>query len=165
MPCALCYMNRARGNFEQSILFCKKRVRRDPFRRRRNIASCGASARRIANNPYPEVVGEQVKTAQWAVFTPRYPTKQGVEGAIYNCDAKEAECFFLRHMRLGRAMKNPTSATKKKSRASGFFFLYFSLFSFHSSLFSKCPARLFQRRDKREERKEKVAFLPLVEKH
>jgi len=34
-----------------------------------------------------------------------------------------------------------------------------------SSLFSKSPARLFQRRDKREERKEKVAFLPLVEKH
>ncbi len=48
---------------------------------------------------------------------------------------------------------------KKKSRASGFFFLYSSLFSFHSSLFSEIPARLFQRRDKREERKEKVAFL------
>ena len=60
---------------------------------------------------------------------------------------------------------NPISATKKKSRASGFFFLYFSLFSFHSSLFSEIPERLFQRRDKREERKEKVAFLPLVEKH
>ena len=59
----------------------------------------------------------------------------------------------------------PISATKKKSRASGFFFLYFSLFSFHSSLFSNSPTRLFQRRDKREERKEKVAFLPLVEKH
>ena len=48
---------------------------------------------------------------------------------------------------------------KKKSRASGFFFLYSSLFSFPSSLFSKSPARLFRRRDKREERKEKVAFL------
>ena len=35
-----------------------------------------------------EGVGEQVKTAQWAVSTPRYPTKQGVEGAIYNCDAQ-----------------------------------------------------------------------------
>ena len=55
--------------------------------------------------------------------------------------------------------------TKKKSRVSGFFFLYSSLFSFHSSLFSISPARLFQIRDKREERKEKVAFLPLVEKH
>ena len=53
---------------------------------------------------------------------------------------------------------NPGSSSKKKSRASGFFFLYFSLFSFHSSLFSKSPTRLFQRRDKREERKEKVAF-------
>ena len=52
---------------------------------------------------------------------------------------------------------------KKKSRASGF--LYFSLFSFHSSLFSNSHARLFQRKYKREERKEKVAFLPLVEKH
>ena len=59
---------------------------------------------------------------------------------------------------------NPGDASKKKSRVSGFFFLYSSLFSFHSSLFSKSPARLFQRRDKREERKEKVAFLPLVEK-
>jgi len=48
--------------------------------------------------------------------------------------------------------------SKKKSRASGFFFLYSSLFSFHSSLFSKSPARLFQRREKREERKEKVPF-------
>ena len=60
---------------------------------------------------------------------------------------------------------NPGGASKKKSRVSGFFFLYSSLFSFHSSLFSKSPTRLFQRRDKREERKEKVAFLPLVEKH
>ena len=34
----------------------------------------------------------------------------------------------------------------------------------HSSLFYKSPARLFRRKDKREERKEKVAFLPLVEK-
>ena len=59
----------------------------------------------------------------------------------------------------------PGGASKKKSRASGFFFLYSSLFTFHSSLFSKSPARLFQRRDKREERKEKVAFLPLVEMH
>jgi len=42
--------------------------------------------------------------------------------------------------------------------------LYFSLFTFHSSLFSKSPARLFQRRDKREERKEKVAFFSLGQK-
>ena len=59
----------------------------------------------------------------------------------------------------------PGGASKKKSRVSGFFFLYSSLFSFHSSLFSKSPTRLFQIREKREERKEKVAFLPLVEKH
>jgi len=32
------------------------RVRRDPFCRRQNIALCGVSARRIANNPYPEAV-------------------------------------------------------------------------------------------------------------
>ena len=57
------------------------------------------------------------------------------------------------------------TSSKKKSRASGFFFLYSSLFSFHSSLFSKSTARLFQIKDKREERKENVAFLPLVEKH
>ena len=30
--------------------------------------------------------------------------------------------------------------------------------TFHSSLFSKSPTRLFRRREKREERKEKVAF-------
>ena len=54
---------------------------------------------------------------------------------------------------------------KKKSRVCGFFFLYSSLFSFHSSLFSKSPTRLFQRRDKREEKKENVASLPWVEKH
>jgi len=59
----------------------------------------------------------------------------------------------------------PPISTKKKSRASGFFFLYFSLFSFHSSLFPNSSTRLFQRRDKREERKEKVAFLPFAEKH
>ena len=60
---------------------------------------------------------------------------------------------------------NPGDASKKKSRVSGFFFLYFSLFTLHSSLFSNFPPRLFQRRDKREERKENVAFLPLGEKH
>ena len=138
-------------------------------------------------------------------------SKRKQHSALFSCrdtpQSKEewSEASFARitTMRLGRAMKNPTPATKKKSRASGFFFLYFSLFSFHSSLFSKSPARLFQRRDKskkksrvsgffflysslfsfhsslfsksptrlfqrrdkREERKEKVAFLPLVEKH
>ena len=46
---------------------------------------------------------------------------------------------------------NPFGQAKKKSRVSGFFFLYFSLFSFHSSLFSKPLSRLFQRRDKRYE--------------
>ena len=53
---------------------------------------------------------------------------------------------------------NPISATKKKSRVSGFFFLYSSLFTLHLSIFAY-PTRLFQRRDKREEIKEKVAFL------
>jgi len=51
---------------------------------------------------------------------------------------------------------NLAGTSKKKSRVSGF--LYSSLFSFHSSLFSNSPERLFQRKDKREERKEKVAF-------
>ena len=55
----------------------------------------------------------------------------------------------------------PGGASKKKSRVSGFFFLV--LFTLHFSLIS--PTRLFQRRDKREKRKENVAFLPLVEKH
>ena len=54
---------------------------------------------------------------------------------------------------------NPGGTSKKKSRASDFFFLYFSLFSFHSSLFLNFSTRLFQRRDKKEERKEKEAFL------
>ena len=63
-----------------------------------------------------------------------------------------------------RESSNLSFSAKKKSRASGFFFLYFSLFSFHSSLFSKPLSRLFQRRDKREERKEKVAFLLIVKK-
>jgi hypothetical protein len=75
--------------------------------------------------------------------------------------------FYVRldELAIGEfGVQSPATSTKKKSRASGFFFLYSSLFSFHSSLFSKSPARLFQRRDKREERKEKVAFLPLVEK-
>ncbi len=48
---------------------------------------------------------------------------------------------------------------------SSLFTFHSSLFTLHSSLFSNSPARLFRRRDKREERKEKVAFLPLVEKH
>ena len=60
----------------------------------------------------------------------------------FNSKQKKAKISFLSPLH------------KKKSRASGFSFLYFSLFSFHSSLFSKSPARLFQRRDKREERKE-----------
>jgi len=55
---------------------------------------------------------------------------------------------------------------KKKSRGGGFFFLVLftilsSLFTLHSSLFTflqPLPARLFQRRDKREERKENVSF-------
>ena len=60
---------------------------------------------------------------------------------------------------------NPLGQAKKKSRASGFSFctLHSSLFTLLFSL--NLSARLFQRREKREERKEKVAFLPLVEKH
>ena len=46
----------------------------------------------------------------------------------------------------------------------------FSFCTFHSSLFTlhfslNLLPRLFQRRDNREERKEKEAFRPLVEKH
>jgi len=41
--------------------------------------------------------------------------------------------------------------------------LYSSLFIVHFSLFTYY-SRLFQRKDKREKRKEKVAFIPLVEK-
>ena len=43
---------------------------------------------------------------------------------------------------------NPGSSSKKKSRASGFFFLFSSLFSLISSLFSRFCARLFQIREK-----------------
>ena len=57
------------------------------------------------------------------------------------------------------------SAPKRKVAKAAFSFCTFhsSLFTLHFSLTS--PVRLFQRRDKREDRKEKVAFLPLVEKH
>ena len=90
------------------------------------------------------------------LFEIRRSTQVGRRGA----PAKGVGRIFNR-----RESSNLSFSAKKKSRVSGFFFLYFSLFSFHSSLFSNSPARLFQRRDKREERKEKVAFLPLVEKH
>ena len=73
-----------------------------------------------------------------------------------------ADKKFIRH--CSKMASFLSTRAKKKSRASGFFFLYFSLFSFHSSLFSKPLSRLFQRRDKREERKEKVAFLLIVKK-
>ena len=55
--------------------------------------------------------------------------------------------------------------TKRKVAQAAFSFctLHYYLFTLHFSL--NFPERLFQRRDKREERKEKVAFLPLVEKH
>ena len=52
-------------------------------------------------------------------------------------------------------------AKKFRTRECAEFFT-FPLFTLHFSLIS--PARLFQRKDKREERKEKVDFLPLVEK-
>ena len=35
-----------------------------------------------------EGVGERGKRARWALFPKRYPTKQGVEGAIYDCNAQ-----------------------------------------------------------------------------
>ena len=54
---------------------------------------------------------------------------------------------------------NPPAPTKKKSRVSGFFFLYSSLFSILFSLFSSYSPRLFQRKDKREERKDKITLL------
>ena len=38
--------------------------------------------------PTEEVVGEQGKTPRGGVFPPRSPTKQGVEGAIWDCDAQ-----------------------------------------------------------------------------
>ena len=53
------------------------------------------------------------------------------------------------------------SLHKKKSRASGFLFLYSSLFSFHSSLFSKSPLRDFSREEIRE-KSEKHFY---IEKH
>ena len=55
-----------------------------------------------------------------------------------------------------------STRAKKKSRASGFFFLYSSLFSFHSSLFSNLSPRDFSReeiREKREKRKECIFSL------
>ena len=90
------------------------------------------------------------------LFEIRRSTQVGRRGA----PAKGVGRIFNR-----RESSNLSFSAKKKSRVSGFFFLFFSLFSFHSSLFFESPSRLFQRRDKREERKEKVAFLPLVEKH
>ena len=49
------------------------------------------------------------------------------------------------------------TSQKEKSRKRLFLFtLHYSLFTLHFSLIS--PTRLFERRDKREERKEKVAF-------
>ena len=49
---------------------------------------------------------------------------------------------------------NPGSSSKKKSRASGFFFLFSSLFSLISSLFSHFYARIFQIKEKRENRRD-----------
>ena len=99
------------------------------------------------------------------------------EGSVYNikdasfCKGRLAVEYTEKYSRgrrgapakgVGRLYRRESSnlsfSAKKKSRASGFFFLYSSLFTFHSSLFSKSPTRLFQRRDKREERKEKEAF-------
>ena len=59
----------------------------------------------------------------------------------------------------------PSLRPKRKVVYAAFSFctLHSSLFPLHFSLTS--PARLFQRRDKREEIKEEVAFLPKVEKH
>ena len=52
----------------------------------------------------------------------------------------------------------PSTQERKVAQAAfSFCTLHFSLFTLHFSL--NFPARLFQRRDKREERKEKVAFL------
>ena len=48
---------------------------------------------------------------------------------------------------------------KRKVALGGFFFLFFSLLSLHFSLFSKEQMRLFQRKDKREKRREEVALL------
>ena len=113
----------------------------------------------VAIDPMPnelrqKVVGKREKRLS-IVFSKR----------VTKITSHRSECIERRGATIFSEGENPTPATKKKSRVSGFFFLYFSLFSFHSSLFSKSPTRLFQRRDKREERKEKVAFLPLVEKH
>ena len=48
---------------------------------------------------------------------------------------------------------------RKVAQAAFSFYFHSSLFTLHSSLFPNSSTRLFQRRDKKEERKEKVAFL------
>ena len=51
-----------------------------------------------------EGVGERGKRAQWALLPRRYPIKQGVEGAIYDCNAQRP-CDW-------GGPTNPTPATK-----------------------------------------------------
>ena len=51
---------------------------------------------------------------------------------------------------VGREFESPQARQKEKPPARWLFFLYFSLLSLHSSLFSAMSWRLFQIRDKRE---------------
>ena len=59
-----------------------------------------------ARSDNPEVVGERGKRARWALFPKRYPTKQGVEGVIYDCNVQRP-CDW-------GGQRDPTPATNKK---------------------------------------------------
>ena len=74
-----------------------------------------------------EGVGEQEKTIKYRFFDAK-ELKQGV------CRAEQAQATADDYAtRVG--LSNPTSASKKKSRASGFFFLYSSLFFLRRGIF------------------------------
>lgn len=62
---------------------------------------------------------------------------------------------------VGREFESPQARQKEKPPARWLFFLYFSLLSLHSSLFTNMAGRLFQIRDKREERKVEVSASPM----
>ena len=112
----------------------------------------------VAIDPMPnelrqKVVGKREKRLS-IVFSKR----------VTKITSHRSECIERRGATIFSEGENPTPATKKKSRVSGFFFctFHFFLFTLHFSL--NLP-RDFSREEIKEKRKEKVVFLPLVEKH
>ncbi len=69
---------------------------------------------------------------------------------------------FPRPDRAHRQERIPPSPPKRKSRVSGFFFLYSSLFSLRSSLFSPFSLATFSSEEKKEKR---IGSFSLCEKH